>query len=242
MKVDEKYLNDCGSIAKETVEWIIKGLNGEEGGCKDSKEFSKRMIEIDRKFDIGAAWMIVIMLKDRPDYYVHWKMKTPIIRQRIDEIGRKIITDSLLYFIVEYITSEGMKVFSYPDISELEANPTCPEEGEFIGWKLIFRDLEDGCMPYYAKILIPADAKRTRTFTNKCRCSKAKVLEIVDIHEDPAPINARYYSFYDESFEYKVGEWVYPDEYDGIVYNECSHGIHFFMSMEECIKFYLDNL
>lgn len=49
----------------------------------------------------------------------------------------------------------------------------CPSEGSFIGWKVV-----DGCL---IKLLIPEDAKRSSATTHKCRCDKAKVLEITDL-------------------------------------------------------------
>ena len=36
---------------------------------------------------------------------------------------------------------------------------------------------------------------------------------------------------------YKVGEYVYPDSFDEYRWNECSHGIHFFMNKEDAIDY-----
>ena len=51
--------------------------------------------------------------------------------------------------------------------------PVCPQEGAFIGWK----KCKDGKL---VKLLILEDAKRSSATTRKCRCSKAKVLKIID--------------------------------------------------------------
>ena len=58
-------------------------------------------------------------------------------------------------------------------ISTIGYNLACPEEGSFIGYKKA-----DDCI---IKLLILEDAKRSSATTFKCRCDKAKVLEIKDI-------------------------------------------------------------
>ena len=229
MEIDSKYVCDMEILAEETATWIKRGLNGEEGGCKDSKEFSKRIKEIDSEFGTYPMWKTAILLKlNCDDYFVGWSEKESEVL--LYALGCKVIVNNLLYFIVK--NKKNNKIFYYPDISELEANSTCPSQGEFIGWKLVVKDH----YPYYAKLLIPADAERTFTFSNKCRCSKAKVLGIFD--EDGHEINGiKCFSHYDLELEYKVGEWVYPDKYDGDPYVECSHGIHFFMTFDEAVEY-----
>ena len=103
----------------------------------------------------------------------------------------------------------------------------CPEEGSFIA----FKKLKDAKI---AKILIPEHAKRSSATTRKCRCSEALVVEIKD----------RYGNNIDKGFSqhkdrsgcellYKVGKTVYPDGFDEDRWNECSNGIHFFMTRRE---------
>lgn len=103
----------------------------------------------------------------------------------------------------------------------------CPSDGSFIGWKKI-----KGCL---VKLLIPEDAKRSSATTNKCRCDKAKVLEIIDLttkeHLDEI-INEEY-----TKCVYKVGEMVYPDKFDKERWKECSHGIHFFINKQEAVEY-----
>jgi hypothetical protein len=36
---------------------------------------------------------------------------------------------------------------------------------------------------------------------------------------------------------YKVGEMVYPDSFDEDRWNECCHGIHFFVNKEDAEKY-----
>ena len=100
----------------------------------------------------------------------------------------------------------------------------CPEEGEFIGWKKA-----DGLI---VKLLILADAKRSSATTRKCRCSKAKVLSIQTIDGDEAE-QPFVVSDHDKTFFYRVGETVEVADFDENRWNECSAGIHFFITRRE---------
>ena len=105
----------------------------------------------------------------------------------------------------------------------------CPSDGAFVGWKTVKNVL--------IKLEIPADAKRSSATTNKCRCDKAKVLgfyntlgtEELDITE---LVNDKY-----EKCKYVKGEMVYPDSFDEDRWNECSHGIHFFVNKQDAIDY-----
>ena len=106
-------------------------------------------------------------------------------------------------------------------------NLACPEEGSFIGYKKAGK-----CI---VKLLIPEDAKRSSATTAKCRCDKAKVLDIEDIMtgEKIETVNSNY----DTNFTYIVGEMVYVDDFDDNRWNECSTGVHFFMNRENAINY-----
>ena len=106
-------------------------------------------------------------------------------------------------------------------------NIACPEEGEFIGYKK--------ANGYLVKLLILEDSKRSSATTSKCRCDKAKVLDIEDI-ETSEKINS-VSSEYDENFIYTVGEIVKVDDFDEDRWNECTTGIHFFVNKENAINF-----
>ena len=103
----------------------------------------------------------------------------------------------------------------------------CPEEGSFIGYKKADK--------YLVKLLIPEDAKRSSATTMKCRCDKAKVLEIKDI--DTGEKVEETSSDYDPNFIYKVGEIVSVEDFDEDRWNECAPGIHFFVSKENALKY-----
>lgn len=112
-------------------------------------------------------------------------------------------------------------------------NDQCPKEGSFIGWK--------GCIGndkkyYIVKLEIPEDAKRGSGTGIKCRCSKAKVLEIQNIDGIKANID-EVYSFIDFTFKYKVGEIVEVPDFDERYWIECSTGIHFFMDRIAAVNY-----
>ena len=94
-----------------------------------------------------------------------------------------------------------------------------PSEGAFVGWKKLRGDV-------IAKLVIPHDAERMNAIgSRKCRASKVFVNEMFGA---------------DEAFDkhtgttlYRVGCEVIPDKFDPDIRNECSHGIHFFMTREE---------
>ena len=105
---------------------------------------------------------------------------------------------------------------------------SCPSDGAFIGWKKV-----SGCL---VKLEIPEDARRSSATGTKCRCDKAKVLEITDITTGMARKEITNFS-YIPKLDYKVGEMVYPDSFDDDRFNECSHGIHFFINKQEAIDY-----
>lgn len=117
----------------------------------------------------------------------------------------------------------------------------CPESGSFIARKGGLTEGHDSDNTHYSdqvviKLEIPEDAKRSSGEGRKCRCSKAKVLEIRSITE-PDKTYESAYSAYDLEFNYKVGEIITPDSYDENRWNICSNGLHFFMSREEAIMY-----
>ena len=108
----------------------------------------------------------------------------------------------------------------------------CPEEGSFIGFKkAIYADKD-----YIVKLEIPVDALRSSATSRKCRCNKAKVLEIQNVDGSKANIDV-VHSTYDPSFQYKTGQIVEEPKYDKNRFNECSKGIHFFINRHEAVDF-----
>ena len=117
---------------------------------------------------------------------------------------------------------------------------TCPKKGSFIGWKCAYYKpnpaFEGGAEFVLVKLEIPEDAKRSSApHRRKCRCSKAKVLEIVTLDEEK-PIDMAH-SLHDPSFVYRVGEEVFVDNFCEDRMMECAAGIHFFMEKEEAMRY-----
>lgn len=113
------------------------------------------------------------------------------------------------------------------NIHTIGYNLACPEKGSFIGYKKA-----SGCL---IELLILEDAKRSSATTLKCRCDKAKVLEIRDIKTN----NLINYvcSDYDVNFIYRGGETIHVDDFDNDRWNECSTGIHFFINKENAMNY-----
>jgi len=108
----------------------------------------------------------------------------------------------------------------------------CPDEGSFIGWKKVLHN----DIGFLVKLEIPSDARRSSATGRKCRCDKAMVIEITNlISKQPADVVVN--AAYSLSTTYKVGEMVYPDSFDENRFNECSHGIHFFINKQEAIDY-----
>jgi len=83
-----------------------------------------------------------------------------------------------------------------------------------------------------AKLRIPAEAKRSNATGRKCRAEYAEVLSIESI--DGEENFEEGFSYREENpLCYKIGEIVRPDSFDEDRWNECSHGIHFFLTRYE---------
>ena len=107
--------------------------------------------------------------------------------------------------------------------------PTYLPEGEFIAWKKLSNGL-------IAKLKILEDSKRSRAASDKCRCDKCFVLEFQNV--DGSVSSEKTYTSYKFSVcTYTVGEVVYADSWDDNRWNECSHGIHFFIDRQSAVDY-----
>ena len=96
------------------------------------------------------------------------------------------------------------------------------------GDMIVYKKLKDNVI---AKLLIKADVKRTSNLVGqKCRAASAIVLEL----SSGANVG---FSVFNNEFEYKVGETVYPDSYSDDVRLDCAPGIHFFITRSEAEKY-----
>lgn len=103
----------------------------------------------------------------------------------------------------------------------------CPEAGAYIGYK------KAGGL--IVKLEITEDALRSSATSRKCRASKAKVLSITNVDGNPA--GDQVCSDYDKNFVYKVGKTVEVLDFDINRWNDCSAGIHHFITRAEAVKY-----
>ena len=104
----------------------------------------------------------------------------------------------------------------------------CPDIGAFIGWKKSSGKI--------IKLEIPEDAKRCSATSDKCRCNKAKVLEIQEIDGSISDIT-KISSDYDIKFIYEVGKTVSVKDFCEDRWRECSQGIHFFINRQSAVEY-----
>jgi len=91
-------------------------------------------------------------------------------------------------------------------------------EGDLIGWKKCRHGV-------IVKLRIPEAAKRSHAFGRKCRAEYADVLEVIGADMG--------ISLHDGKTEYVAGQRMTPDRFDENWMEECSSGIHFFISRLE---------
>lgn len=108
----------------------------------------------------------------------------------------------------------------------------CPEKGSFIGFKKARTENNN----YIVELEIQADSERCSATSRKCRCSKAKVISITNLDGSQADIK-EVVSYYDKTFKYRIGEIVEVANFDPNRWNECSTGIHFFITRQEAVDY-----
>jgi len=97
-------------------------------------------------------------------------------------------------------------------------------EGDLIGWK----KCQSGIV---VKLRIPEAAKRSHAFGRKCRAEFVEVLEVIG-----GDVGV---SGHDGKTEYRTGQRVTPDAFDENWQDECSSGIHFFITKAEAVAYHL---
>ena len=99
----------------------------------------------------------------------------------------------------------------------------CPKEGSFIGYKQCQNSR-------IVQLEVPEDAKRSSAYGRKCRCNKAKVLNVWTTGGEEAEYAV---SIHDSGFVYRKGETVEVKDFDKNRFNECSTGVHLFMTRKD---------
>ena len=121
------------------------------------------------------------------------------------------------------------------DLSDISYNENtafyamvCPEKGSFIGYKKASGKI--------IELMITEKSKRSSSTTRKCRCSEAVVLSITNI--DGTNFDGeKVVSDYDKSFVYEVGKTISVNNFNDNRWEECSEGIHFFLTREEAVRY-----
>lgn len=107
----------------------------------------------------------------------------------------------------------------------------CPEKGEFTGFKKAHN--ERGKV--IVELSIPEDSKRSSATGRKCRCDKAKVIDITSLDGNTHYKSA--ISFHALDFIYVVGKTVTVENFEDDRWNECAPGIHFFITRQEAVEY-----
>ena len=145
--------------------------------------------------------------------------------------GTNLISANLkgVNFIGANLELANLKDAILEDAKNLPFIPiACPDTGSFIGWKKVKEKS--------VKLEIPADAKRCSATSSKCRCDKAKVLEIQEIDGSISDIT-KISSNYDIKFIYEVGKTVSVKYFCEDRFKECSEGIHFFINRQSAVEY-----
>jgi hypothetical protein len=91
-------------------------------------------------------------------------------------------------------------------------------DGDLVGWKKCTNNI-------IVKLLIPYAAKRSHAFGRKCRAEYVQVIEVFGGDVGIAQ--------HDSKTEYRAGAIIKPDSFNEDWTEECSNGIHFFISRVE---------
>ena len=101
-------------------------------------------------------------------------------------------------------------------------------EGDLIGWKKV--------QGFIIQLAIPKEARRSHAFGRKCRAEFVDVIDIEGALEVIRPANAMGVGTGPEVI-YRKGARIMADSWDEDFTQECSHGIHFFITRLEAENF-----
>jgi len=125
----------------------------------------------------------------------------------------------------------GANLYGAKNAEQAFAQTSIVSDGDVIGWKKCGNNV-------LAKLLIPTDAKRSNASGRKCRAEYVKVLELIDLSDKRKKAEVGI-SHYRNTVEYRVGETVGCDKWDDNRWEECSGGIHFFITRTEAENYEL---
>ena len=119
----------------------------------------------------------------------------------------------------------GANLYGAKNGDLVKAQTVIVPEGDIIGWKKCLDNV-------IVKLLVPKEAKRSNATGRKCRAEYVEVLDLIDGNDKRKNVEIAI-SSHDRKTEYKKGETVKCDKWDDERFNECSGGIHFFITREE---------
>jgi Family of unknown function (DUF5758)/Pentapeptide repeats (8 copies) len=125
------------------------------------------------------------------------------------------------YLSGAYLSGAYLSGAKNADALTLAKTSVVPEDGVFTGWK----KCRGGIL---VQLEILADAKRSNASGRKCRAEAAKVLQVVGAKEAFSTNDAK-----GPIIAYRVGEIVRCHKWDDDRWNECSGGIHFYITKVE---------
>ena len=115
---------------------------------------------------------------------------------------------------------------------------TCPETGSYIAYKYaLVKTRDNRNKEVIVKLQILENAKRSSAGGRKCRASAAKVLSISSI--DYKTYYKKAFSNWHNDFIYEVGKIVTVSKFDTNRWEECSTGIHHFLTRQEAVAYAL---
>ena len=221
--------NKLKEILDKHFEWITSGRsNGERADLRDAylKEADLRYAEL-ASANLSGAYLRYADLKGADLKGADLK---DVDLERADLRGASLSYADLRGADLSHADLRDAKL-RYADLRDTKIfiPMACPEEGSFIGYKKSRNN-------YIVKLEILSDAKRCSGTGRKCRCSKARVLSITNI-DGTANYITSVLSNFDSDFVYKIGEIVSVPDFDEDRWNECSTGIHFFITREEAVRY-----
>ena len=218
---------------KKVLELHKKWLNGEQGGIRaDLSNTDLRNVDL-RNVDLRGAVLSYANLRGADLSYANLR-GTDL---SYADLRRTNLRDTdLRRTNLSYanLNNADLRDIKYNSLS-VGLNPVCPEEGSYIGYKKAKTKKEDKEEKVIVKLLITEDALRSSATTRKCRCSKAKVLSITSL--DGIILYSEAYSNWDNTFIYRVGDIVEVKDFDTNRWDECSTGIHHFITRKEAVEY-----
>ena len=111
----------------------------------------------------------------------------------------------------------------------------CPEKGSFIAYKKALSIENNNEVEVIVELLVMEDSERSSATSRKCRFSHTKTLSITSLDGEINYSIAHSMKYSD--FIYEVGKENTVDDFDKNRWNECSTGIHGFITREEAVNY-----